>query len=103
MAEIAKLAEDGRTALLKRDYTKELMNRNFDLRRNGGSGSVARKVGAAAKFTGSGGAVVAFCPDEPSQIKLLEEECKKAGFVVEPVKLVPTRLNNSDLKTLSKP
>ncbi|CAN7141307.1 unnamed protein product [Brassica rapa subsp. narinosa] len=34
MAEIAKLAEDGRTALLKRDYTKELMNRNFDLRRS---------------------------------------------------------------------
>lgn len=64
---------------------------------------VARKVGAAAKFTGSGGAVVAFCPDGSSQVKLLEEECKKAGFIVEPVKLVPTRLNNSDLKTLSKP
>ncbi|CAG7911469.1 unnamed protein product [Brassica rapa] len=114
MAEIAKLAEDGRTALLKIDYTKELMNRNFDLRRsmfgdeclgamNIEMVEVARKVGAAAKFTGSGGAVVAFCPDGPSQIKLLEEECKKAGFVVEPVKLVPTRLNNSDLKTLSKP
>ncbi|CAN7068554.1 unnamed protein product [Brassica rapa subsp. trilocularis] len=84
MAEIEKLAEDGRTALLKIDYTKELMNRNFDLR-------------------SSREAVVAFCPDGPSQIKLLEEECKKAGFVVELVKLVPTRLNNSDLKTLSKP
>lgn len=35
MAEIAKLAEEGRTALLKKDYAKlkELMNRNFDLRR----------------------------------------------------------------------
>jgi len=35
IAEIAKLAEEGRTALLKKDYSnlKELMNRNFDLRR----------------------------------------------------------------------
>ncbi|KAF3501947.1 hypothetical protein F2Q69_00044859, partial [Brassica cretica] len=116
MAEIAKLAEEGRTALLNKDYTKlkELMNRNFDLRRimfgdeclgamNIEMVEVARKIGAAAKFTGSGGAVVAFCPDGPSQVKLLEEECKKAGFIVEPVKLVPTRLNNSDLKTLSNP
>ncbi|CAN7068168.1 unnamed protein product [Brassica rapa subsp. trilocularis] len=116
MAEIAKLAEEGRTALLNKDYTKLklLMNRNFDLRRsifgdeclgavNIEMVEVARKIGAAAKFTGSGGAVVAFCPDGPSQVKLLEEECKKAGFIVEPVKLVPTRLNNSDLKTLSKP
>ncbi|CAN6873235.1 unnamed protein product [Brassica oleracea] len=100
MAEIAKLAEEGRTALLNKDYTKlkELMNpMNIEMV------EVARKIGAAAKFTGSGGAVVAFCPDGPSQVKLLEEECKKAGFIVEPVKLVPTRLNNSDLKTLSKP
>ncbi|KAH0907361.1 hypothetical protein HID58_039188 [Brassica napus] len=116
MAEIAKLAEEGRTALLNKDYTKLklLMNRNFDLRRsifgdeclgavNIEMVEVARKIGAAAKFTGSGGAVVAFCPDGPSQVKLLKEECKKAGFIVEPVKLVPTRLNNSDLKTLSKP
>lgn len=65
---------------------------------------VARKIGAAAKFTESGGAMVVFCPDGPSQVKLLEEECRKSGFILEPVKLVvPTRLNNSDLKTLSKP
>ncbi|KAL0647941.1 hypothetical protein Bca4012_046232 [Brassica carinata] len=100
MAEIAKLAEEGRTALLNKDYTKLKGNRNFDLEE---MVEVARKIGAAAKFTGSGGAVVAFCPDGPSQVKLLEEECKKAGFIVEPVKLLPTRLNNSDLKTLSKP
>ncbi|CAN7035265.1 unnamed protein product [Brassica oleracea var. botrytis] len=126
MAEIAKLAEEGRTALLNKDYTKlkdpphssKLNKPNtshfFSLCRsmfgdeclgamNIEMVEVARKIGAAAKFTGSGGAVVAFCPDGPSQVKLLEEECKKAGFIVEPVKLVPTRLNNSDLKTLSKP
>ncbi|CAF1784575.1 unnamed protein product [Brassica napus] len=105
MAEIAKLAEEGRTALLNKDYTKlkELMNHECLGAMNIEMVEVARKIGAAAKFTGSGGAVVAFCPDGPSQVKLLEEECKKAGFIVEPVKLVPTRLNNSNLKTLSKP
>lgn len=54
---------------------------------------VARKVGAASKFTGSGGAVVAFCPNGVSQAKLLEEECNKAGFVLQPIQIVPSRLN----------
>jgi glucuronokinase len=63
---------------------------------------VARKVGAASKFTGSGGAVVAFCPDGPSQVKLLEDECQKAGFIVEPLKVVPTCLSEEELKTLKK-
>lgn len=61
---------------------------------------VARKVGAASKFTGSGGAVVAFCPEGASQVKLLEDACHKAGFVIQPVQLVPSRLNEIDLKTL---
>ncbi|KAG6790087.1 hypothetical protein POTOM_006233 [Populus tomentosa] len=62
---------------------------------------VARRVGAASKFTGSGGAVVVFCPDGPSQVKLLEDACKEAGFVIQPVKVVPSYLNEDDLKTLS--
>ncbi|CAN8236427.1 unnamed protein product [Cochlearia groenlandica] len=103
MSEIAKLAEEGRIALLEKDYykLKQLMNRNFDLRRsmfgdeclgemNIEMVEVARKIGAAAKFTGSGGAVVVFCPEGTSQVKLLEEECRKSGFILEPVKLVPT-------------
>lgn len=61
---------------------------------------VARKVGAASKFTGSGGAVVAFCPDGPSQARLLEEECRQAGFVIQPVQLVPSRLNEIDKSIL---
>ncbi|KAJ6314715.1 hypothetical protein OIU78_018241 [Salix suchowensis] len=61
---------------------------------------VARRVGAASKFTGSGGAVVVFCPDGPSQVKLLEDACKEAGFVIQPVKVVPSYLNEDDLKTL---
>lgn len=61
---------------------------------------VARRVGAASKFTGSGGAVVVFCPDGPPQVKLLEDACKEAGFVIQPVKVVPSYLNEDDLKTL---
>jgi glucuronokinase len=35
MAEVADIAQEGRTALLEKDYTKlaALMNSNFDLRR----------------------------------------------------------------------
>ncbi|GER47448.1 GHMP kinase family protein [Striga asiatica] len=75
MEEVASIALEGRTALLEKDYTKyaSLMNRNFDLRRqmfgddslgalNIKMVEIARRVGAASKFTGSGGAVVVFCP-----------------------------------------
>ncbi|XP_061337394.1 glucuronokinase 1-like [Gastrolobium bilobum] len=113
MLEVANIAKEGRTALEERDYTKlaALMNRNFDLRRlmfgdealgalNIQMIEVARKVGAASKFTGSGGAVVAYCPEGTSQVKLLEDECHKAGFVIQPVEHFPSRLNEIDLKTL---
>lgn len=63
---------------------------------------VARKVGAASKFTGSGGAVVAFCPDGPPQVKLLEDECRKAGFIIVPVEVVPSCLNADELQTLKR-
>ncbi|XP_071730363.1 glucuronokinase 1-like [Rutidosis leptorrhynchoides] len=114
MEEVANLALEGKAALLKKDYTKlaTLMNQNFDLRRrmfgdaalgalNIEMVEIARRVGAASKFTGSGGAVVAFCPDGPSQVELLEKACKKAGFSIEPVKIVPSLLNEIDIATLS--
>lgn len=113
MDEVANIALEGREALLEKDYAKlsKLMNRNFDLRRsmfgdeclgdlNIEMVEVARRVGAASKFTGSGGAVVAFCPDGPSQAKLLEDECRKAGFILKPIHVVPSRLNDVDLNTL---
>lgn len=62
---------------------------------------VARRVGAASKFTGSGGAIVAFCPDGPSQVKLLEDACHKAGFSIQPVKIIPSCLTDVDKSTLS--
>lgn len=63
---------------------------------------VARRVGAASKFTGSGGAVVVFCPQGPSQAKLVEDACKTAGFVFLPVQVMPSFLNEIDLGTVSK-
>lgn len=112
MAEAAKIALEGRTAILEKNYSKlaDLMKRNFDLRRsmfgddclgalNIEMVEIGRRVGAATKFTGSGGAVVAFCPNGPDQVRLLEEECKKAGFVIQPVEIAPPCLNEVDLKT----
>ncbi|KAG9132228.1 hypothetical protein Leryth_017078 [Lithospermum erythrorhizon] len=112
--EVAKIALEGRTALVEKDYAKlaTLMNRNFDLRRcmfgdaalgalNIKMVEIARQVGAASKFTGSGGAVVVFCPDGSSQIKKLENACKEAGFIIEPVKVMPSCLTDVDRQTLS--
>lgn len=61
---------------------------------------IARKVGAASKFTGSGGAVVVYCPDGTSQVKQLEDACHKAGFTFQPIKVMPSFLNETDLQTL---
>lgn len=63
---------------------------------------VARSIGAAAKFTGSGGAVVTFCPDGPTQVSLLESECKKAGFALEKISVVPSFLSEDESKSLKK-
>ncbi|KAL3829552.1 hypothetical protein ACJIZ3_018354 [Penstemon smallii] len=106
MEEVANIALEGRTALLAKDYAQlaSLMNRNFDLRRqmfgddalgalNIEMVEIARRVGAASKFTGSGGAVVVFCPEGPSQAQVLEDECKKAGFIFQPVQVMPSFLN----------
>ncbi|KAK6256396.1 hypothetical protein SCA6_017701 [Theobroma cacao] len=115
MAEVANIAAEGQNVILEKNYQKlaELMNCNFDLRRsmfgdeclgdlNIEMVEVARRVGAASKFTGSGGAVVAFCPDGPSRVKLLEDACQKAGFIIQPIQLVPSCLNEVDLQTLSE-
>ena len=77
MAEFARLAEECRAALEARDADRvaELMNANFDLRRslygdealglaNIRMVELARSVGASAKFSGSGGAIVGIYEDE---------------------------------------
>lgn len=105
MEEVAWLALDGRKALLDKNYRElaRLMNRNFDLRRQMFGDDVigtvnikmveaVRSVGAAAKFTGSGGAVVALCPDGEAQVLLLEKACRDAGFLVQRIQVAPSPL-----------
>lgn len=58
---------------------------------------VARSVGAACKFTGSGGAVIAFCPNGPSQVKQLKEACKLAGFTIEQAQVAPAFIKANTL------
>jgi glucuronokinase len=68
MQEFAGFAERGRQALLDRDYPEleRLINANFDLRRriypldprHIRMVEIARELGAAAKFAGSGGSVI---------------------------------------------
>lgn len=48
---------------------------------------VAESVGVAGKLTGSGGAVVALCPEGAAQERRLVEACRKEGL--ECVKAVP--------------
>lgn len=74
MHHFAELAEQGRTALLKRDYTRlaHLMDENFDTRRgiyNLPAWQIemietARACGASAHFAGSGGAILGIYRDE---------------------------------------
>lgn len=114
MEEVAKTALEGRTALLENNYSElaNLMNRNFDLRRKMFGDEVlgalnikmietARSVGAAAKFTGSGGAIVVFCPEGPEQVKRLEDACHAEGFIVQTATVVPPLLTDEDRQTLS--
>ena len=48
-----------------------------------------RSVGAAAKFTGSGGAAVALCPEGDGQAKATYDACRAKGFEVAEVILNP--------------
>ncbi|KAJ8544974.1 hypothetical protein K7X08_017557 [Anisodus acutangulus] len=114
MEDDANIAVEGQKALLDKDYAKlgAFINHNFDLRRgmfgddtlgavNVEMVEVARRIGAASKFTGSGGAVVVFCLDGPSQVKQLEDACQDAGFVCKKIKVIPSLLNDIDLQTLA--
>ncbi|XP_041999594.1 glucuronokinase 1-like [Salvia splendens] len=114
MKKVADIALEGRTALIEKDHAElaTLMNRNFDLRRemfgdealgamNIEMVEIARRVGAASKFTGSGGAVVVFCPEGSSQASLLEDACKKIGFAFQPLEVKPSMLTQEDLETMS--
>ncbi|CAL5220579.1 g2617 [Coccomyxa viridis] len=102
MAEFATFAEKGRAALEAEDdlALASLMNRNFELRRrifgDAALGQInlamikcAWSVNAAAKFTGSGGAIVALCPEGEPQELGLKAACEREGFVCVPVQVGP--------------
>jgi glucuronokinase len=98
MQEIADLVPQGVTALENKDFLKltSLMKRNFQLRKSMfGEAALCKEsfkmielaeyvVGVAAKFTGSGGAVVAL-PLNKEEEETLKEACLTAGLICLPV------------------
>lgn len=98
MESFARWTVEGRGALLAGDHERfgRLINANFDLRR-----SIcrlpaehvemierARRVGATAGFTGSGGAIVGVCPDAETFARLQAElgqiRCKVVRPMIQP-------------------
>jgi glucuronokinase len=87
----ATYAEQGRQALLTHDYETldRLIEANFDLRSkiyrisegNLEMVHTARRVGATAKFAGSGGAIVGTYKDD-GMYRRLETEMQKIGVAV---------------------
>lgn len=91
---IARLAEEGREAILHGDTATlhRLMNENFDLRctimniSEGDREMVqrARSRGASAKFTGSGGAIIGIYEDETMFERLVDEMKPVRASVIRP-------------------
>ncbi|MFP4096432.1 MAG: mevalonate kinase [Cyclobacteriaceae bacterium] len=92
--EIALLAEKGKEAIKNRNYQllHELINHNFDLRckimnisqSNMELVHTARKCGASAKFTGSGGSIIGIYENDEVLNKLVIELKKINARVVKP-------------------
>lgn len=103
MRELADLARRGRETLMRgvdMQALAGLMRRNFELRLelfgvtalgsdDLGMIIVAESVKAAAKFAGSGGALVCLCPDGDAQAERLKTACSAAGLVCAPVEVGP--------------
>lgn len=89
-----QITEEFRQALNDGNYEKmhDLMNENFDLRRktvrisqgNIDMVELARSVGASAKFTGSGGAIIGTYQDEEMFSKLYKKLSEKDIEVLKP-------------------
>lgn len=91
----AGYAEQGRTALIERDYDRlnRLIDANFDLRGtlykisrgNLDMIEAARSVGVSANFAGSGGAITGCYGDEGTYKKLVKEMAHLNVAVVKPI------------------
>lgn len=94
LEEIASLADSGKEAIENRDYRKlhELVNENFDLRskilniskENREMVEIARKCGASAKFSGSGGAIVGTYEDDDMLRRLMIRLKRVNARVIKP-------------------
>lgn len=94
LAEIGNVAVDGKNAILKGDHEKlaKLINKNFDLRAkifnisesNLELVQAARKCGASAKFTGSGGSIIGTYKDDETLRCLIINMKKIDARVVKP-------------------
>jgi glucuronokinase len=92
--ELADVAEEGKQAILNRDYTtlNRLINHNFDLRcrimniseSNMEFVRIARTSGVSAKFSGSGGAIIGMYPDDETLSKLVVNLKKINARVIKP-------------------
>ncbi|TVR69521.1 MAG: GHMP kinase [Marinilabiliales bacterium] len=95
LSEIAELAEEGRKAILEKDYgmLNELINKNFDLRckimniseSNMEMVQTARACGASAKFSGSGGAIIGMYEDDEMLRRLILNLKKVNARVIKPI------------------
>jgi glucuronokinase len=101
MTRWSELTDRAGTALQQGDFKLlgELMDRNFDLRckvcsnvspKNREMVNIARSVGANAKFTGSGGAIIGLYKDEAMWKKLAERFSEKGIGC-----LIPTVVNGT--------
>jgi glucuronokinase len=94
LAQIAGVAEAGRQALAEGDHAAlpGLINQNFDLRRqimrisdsNLQLVETARKLGASASFTGSGGSIIGTYTDDEMLNRLFVELKKLDARVIKP-------------------
>ena len=94
LARIAAIAEEGRTAIIAGKTRKlpGLVNENFDLRSkimnisdsNCELVETARKCGASAKFSGSGGSIIGIYEDNDMLTRLIVELKKINARVIKP-------------------
>ena len=94
LQQIADCAEKGKTAIMNKDYDRlnQLINQNFDLRckiMNISDSNIelvetARKCGASAKFSGSGGAIIGMYEDDKMLQKLIVDLKRINARVIKP-------------------
>ena len=102
MKTFAQYASQCKTALYRQDVDRvsQLMDQNFDLRRkilgdhiigkeNLEMINIARRCGCAAKFSGSGGAIIGLY-QTPDQLEELENLYRQHGFAFTKIAIGPT-------------